>query len=184
MADTQHSADGRRQFDRLSDILKVQLDNLHSDVKGMESVLQELTKAITKLAVMEERQANAHIAIERAFGILTKIEERVGALEKAVINTSRTSLWVDRALWATAAAALMYILRRDLNDVVRDVSGKVSAAKVSALVGQSIAAYLLLKHAQAVIERWDALAILLTILVAPDNFRKVINMKYSSGAKT
>tara|TARA_R110000868_G_scaffold139682_1_gene354714 strand:+ start:249 stop:539 length:291 start_codon:yes stop_codon:yes gene_type:complete len=76
------------------------------------------------------------------------------------------------------------ILRRDLNDVVRDVSGKVSAAKVSALVGQSIAAYLLLKHAQAVIERWDALAILLTILVAPDNFRKVINMKYSSGAKT
>ena len=112
MADTQRSEDGRRQFDRLSDILKVQLDNLHSDVKGMESVLQELTKAITKLAVMEERQANAHIAIERAFGILSKIEERVGALEKAVINTSRTSLWVDRALWATAAAALMYIAKK------------------------------------------------------------------------
>ena len=111
MTDTQRSED-RRQFDRLSDVLKVQLENLHSDVKGMESVLQELTKAITKLAVMEERQSNAHIAIERAFGILTKIEERVGALEKAVVNSSRTSLWFDRALWAFAAVAIMFVARK------------------------------------------------------------------------
>ena len=74
-------------------------------------------------------------------------------------------------------------IRRDLNDLVRGLDGKVSAAKTSALLGQGIAAYLLLAHSQTVLERWDALAILLTILVAPDSFRKVVNLKYSAGAK-
>lgn len=73
-------------------------------------------------------------------------------------------------------------VRRDLNDLVRGLDGKVSAAKTSALLGQGIAAYLLLAYSQTVLERWDSLAILLTILVAPDSFRKVVNMKYA-GAK-
>ena len=71
-------------------------------------------------------------------------------------------------------------VRRDLNDLIRGPDGKVSAAKTSALVGQGIAAYLLLAYSQTVLERWDALAILLTILVAPDNFRKIVNMRYGN----
>ena len=71
-------------------------------------------------------------------------------------------------------------VRRDLNDLVRGPDGKVSAAKTSAIVGQGIAAYLLLAYSQVVLERWDALAILLTILVAPDNFRKIVNMRYAN----
>ena len=96
----------------VAEVLQVQLENLHRDVKGMEQVLQELTKAITKLAVMEERQSNAHQAIERAFGILSKIEERVAALERVVVNSTRTSTWVDRGVWAAAAAAAVYIAKK------------------------------------------------------------------------
>lgn len=71
-------------------------------------------------------------------------------------------------------------IRRDLNDLVRDANGRVSSAKVGMNTGQLIAAYLLLKHSQFIIDRWDALAILLTILVAPDMFKKFINLKYGA----
>ena len=71
-------------------------------------------------------------------------------------------------------------VRRDLNDLVRTPQGQVSEAKVWSNVGKFIAAYLLLHHAQYIIERWDALTILLTILVLPDLFKKVLEMKYGS----
>lgn len=96
----------------VAEVLRVQLQSLHSDVKNMEDVLKDLTSAITKLAVMEERQANAHQAIERAFSVLVKLEERVGDLEKTVVNSSRTSMWVDRGMWAAAAAVAVYVAKR------------------------------------------------------------------------
>lgn len=102
----------QRVLSGITDVLRVQLEGLHKDVKGMEQVLQDLTKAITRLAVMEERQSNAHLAIERAFGLLTKIEERVSGVEQAVNNVTRTSLWVDRGVWAAAAAGAMYIAKK------------------------------------------------------------------------
>ena len=71
-------------------------------------------------------------------------------------------------------------LRRDLNDLVRTPEGKVAEAKVWSNVGKFIAAWLLIHHTEYIIERWDALTILLTILVLPDLFKKVLEMKYGS----
>lgn len=102
----------RRQMANVAEVLRVQLQSLHADVKGMEDVLKELTSAITKLAVMEERQANAHQAIERAFSVLVKLEERVGEIELAMRDSTRTSIWVDRGIWAAAAAAAVYIAKK------------------------------------------------------------------------
>lgn len=72
------------------------------------------------------------------------------------------------------------MLRRDLNDLVRTPTGQVAEAKVWSNVGKFIAAYLLLHYSEYIIERWDALTILLTILVLPDLFKKVLEMKYGS----
>lgn len=104
--------DEQRTVSSITEVLRVELGALHKDVKGMEQVLQDLTKAITRLAVMEERQSNAHLAIERAFSLLTKIEERVASVEQAVNNVTRTSLWVDRGVWAVAAAGVMYVAKK------------------------------------------------------------------------
>ena len=46
-----------------SHVLNLQLKTLHEDVSEMKSVLKDLATAITKLALIEERQANAAAAL-------------------------------------------------------------------------------------------------------------------------
>ena len=75
-------------------------------------------------------------------------------------------------------------LRRDLNDLVRDKGGKVSLGKAGAVAGQVIAAKLLLEHSEFIIDRADALAILLAALIAPEIVKKLLTMKYGNGSAT
>ena len=88
------------------------MEVLHEDVSEMKAVLKDLTSAITKLALIEERQTQAAVAQERAFTALERIESRVAALERAAPDTTRTSLWVDRAVWASLAAGATYIAKK------------------------------------------------------------------------
>jgi len=69
-------------------------------------------------------------------------------------------------------------LRRDINDLVRDESGKVSPSKIGGMIGQGIAVNYLLWHWEKVIGSWDILTILLSVLVAPELFKKLLAMKY------
>jgi len=78
--------------------------------------MKELSAAILKLALVEERQAHASQAMERSFRLLEKLEQRVDGiairvteLEKAEPNQKRAADWVDRAVWAAATAAVVYI---------------------------------------------------------------------------
>ena len=81
-------------------VLTVKIDMLHSDVVDMKTALNELSKAITKLALVEERQAQTADAMERAFKAISKIEERLSALELAAPKTKETNAWVDRFILA------------------------------------------------------------------------------------
>lgn len=89
---------------------------LHADIAEMKSAIKEVAQALTKLALVEERQTYQAAALERAFKAveiqgekIEKIDARVIELEKGEQNQQRTSDWVDRAVWAivsfTAAAA-------------------------------------------------------------------------------
>lgn len=73
------------------------------------------------------------------------------------------------------------ILRRDLNDLVRDESGHLSPAKIGTLVGQWLSVKLILQHGDKLIGNWDSLTVLFTVLVAPELFKKLVNMKYGAG---
>ena len=81
-------------------VLTVKLDMLHSDVVDMKTALNQLSKAITKLALVEERQAQTADALERAFKAISKIEDRLSALEHAAPKSKETSAWVDRFILA------------------------------------------------------------------------------------
>lgn len=76
------------------------------------------------------------------------------------------------------------ILRRDLNDLVRDQSGHLSPAKVGTLIGQWLAVKLILQHGSEIIANWDSLTVLFGVLIAPELFKKLLNMKYSTPAET
>jgi chromosome segregation ATPase len=93
-------------------VLNLQLKTLHEEVSEMKSVLKDLATAITKLALIEERQANAAAALERAFGALERVESRVSALEKEVPANKRVSVWVDRAIWAGMGLLVMTVMKK------------------------------------------------------------------------
>lgn len=70
------------------------------------------------------------------------------------------------------------ILRRDLNDLVRDESGRLSPTKIGTLVGQWLSVKLILENGTAIIANWDSLTVLFSVLIAPELFKKLMNMKY------
>lgn len=95
------------------------LRSLHLDVGDIKGALKDLTAAITKLALIEERQTQASLALERAFGAVEKLEdklngidERLRSIEKNDVNQSRTSEYVDKAIWAAVGLLAMFAASR------------------------------------------------------------------------
>lgn len=90
-------------------LLALKLQSLHEDVGDIKGTLQNLTAAITKLALVEERLSVTMTAQERAFGAIASVEKRLSALEAKVPVTDSTMKWVDRGITAIVAAACMFI---------------------------------------------------------------------------
>jgi hypothetical protein len=76
------------------------------------------------------------------------------------------------------------MLRRDLNDLVRDESGHLSPSKVGTLMGQWLSVKLILENGKEIISNWDSLTVLFSVLIAPELFKKLMNMKYSGTTTT
>lgn len=93
-------------------LLSHRLDTLHSDVGEMKAAMRELTTAITKLALIEERQTHAALAQERAFNVLSKLEERVARLETLAPANKRVNIWLDRASWAGLGLLAMLLVKK------------------------------------------------------------------------
>lgn len=102
----------RRTGDGPLQVIAAKLESLHGDVGDMKLVLRDLTTAVTKLAIVEERQAQASLALERAFKVIEKVELRLDALEKAAPAAAQTSTWVNNAMWAAAAVAATFIAKK------------------------------------------------------------------------
>ena len=91
------------------DLLSARLQSLHEDVGDIKSTLQNLTAAITKLALVEERLSVTMAAQERAFAAIGNVEKRLAALENKVPVTDNAMKWVDRGITAIVAAAAMFV---------------------------------------------------------------------------
>jgi hypothetical protein len=106
------------------------LEVIAHKVTKVEASMDKVADALTKLAVIEERQTADRAALERAFTAiqvteercaqafektvakLEKIESRVDTLEQAAPITAQTSQWVMTAVWAVVAATAMYIAKK------------------------------------------------------------------------
>lgn len=94
------------------EVLNQRLATLHEDVSEMKAVLKELTSAVNKLALVEQQQDQMARAMERAFLAIEKVEMRVAEIEKRLPEVTRTSVWVDRAVWGAVAAACALALKK------------------------------------------------------------------------
>lgn len=94
------------------DTLSVRLGVLHEDVSEIKTALSKLSEAITKLALVEERQMQTSATLERITEALTTIDTRVDVLEKAQPKQTETSRWVDRTITAVLVLSLTFVVKK------------------------------------------------------------------------
>lgn len=82
-------------------VLLARLEQMQGDLVDMKSALRELTAAVGRLAVIEEKQSNTAATLERAFTALQKVEDRnekmdlrVKAIELAMPGLKEIRRWV------------------------------------------------------------------------------------------
>ena len=71
--------------------------------------------------------------------------------------------------------------RRQFNESFQNPDKSFSPAKAIAIVAQVITLFQMNLHFAELVGKWDSLTVVLTFLVAPDVFKKFLNMKYGNG---
>ena len=108
MADEWSGEERRRDMREINELTS-KLFSLHEDVSEIKGALRDLTSAITKLALIEERQTVTNAALERAFVAISRVEDRLAELERMTPINNQSRLWVERFILALAGAALAFI---------------------------------------------------------------------------
>ncbi len=93
-------------------VLNLKVDTMSTAVVDIKATLKELTNAVTKLTLIEERQNHAATALDRALKTIETIDHRVNALEIYVPANKQTSVWIDRATWAGMGLLAMLVLKK------------------------------------------------------------------------
>lgn len=136
----------RRAEDKNVQVLTTKIEGLAQDMNEMKHGIAKMADALTKLAIVEERQTQTILAQERAFKALERVEERqrthellcrdqdkevrqliadsnerlaarVGELEKAEPMQAQTSKWVTAGVLGALALLASFIVPRILERV-------------------------------------------------------------------
>ena len=136
----------RRAEDKNVQVLATKIEGLAQDMGEMKQGIAKMADALTKLAIVEERQTQTILAQERAFKALERVEERqrlheqqchdqdkevrqliadsnerlsarIGELEKAEPMQAQTSRWVMAAVWGAAGLLALFVVPRILERV-------------------------------------------------------------------
>ena len=131
----------KRTDDGVIDVLAERVEGLCSDMGEMKIGIAKMADALTKLAIVEERQTQTILAQERAFKALERVEERqrqhelqcrdqdkevrqliadsnerlsirVAELEKEEPMQAQTSKWGTAAVWGALALLASFIVPR------------------------------------------------------------------------
>lgn len=100
-------------------VVITRLGILSDDVGELKETLRQIATAVTRLALVEERQMQTNEALSRAFKQidkldmkLTGIEQRLGTLERMQPLQQQTNWWVMTSLWIAAGAAVMFVAKK------------------------------------------------------------------------
>ena len=131
----------RRASDGAVNVLAERIDGLCTDMSEMKHGITKMADALTKLAIVEERQTQTILAQERAFKALERVEERqrlhelvckdqdkevrqliadsnerlsgrVAELEKAEPMQEQTGKWVMAAVWGAAGLLALFVAKQ------------------------------------------------------------------------
>jgi hypothetical protein len=85
------------------------IEMLVHKVSRLEEAIGKMAESVNRLAIMEERQMADRQAVERAFTEIKRLQEITVEHEKQIILSARATVWVERGVWAAAAAAVLAI---------------------------------------------------------------------------
>lgn len=92
-------------------LLTHKVEALHSDMGEMKLVMRDVASALTKLALIDERQSKMLETQERIFKLIDKLDNRVDTLEKSEGKQNQAATWVFAAVWGAAGLLAMYIAK-------------------------------------------------------------------------
>ena len=92
-------------------LLTNKVESLHEDMSEMKVVMRDIANALTKLAIIDERQEKMSETQGRIFRVLDNHAERINELEKDDRRQSLAVNWVFGATWAAAGAFGMIVLK-------------------------------------------------------------------------
>jgi ribosomal protein S15P/S13E len=110
-----HDKDDLRSIaNEANDVVRIErithhIQRIREDQHAMRAAIERMSEAVTRLALVEERQASASSAIDRLAHTLEKLDERLRRLEVAEPMQARSSEWIMNAVWAAAAGAVMFV---------------------------------------------------------------------------
>ena len=100
-------------------VVITRLGLLSEDVGELKETLRQIASAVTRLALVEERQMQTNEALSRAFKQIDKldlklvgIEQRLGTLERMQPLQQQTNGWVMTSVWIIAGAAVMFVAKK------------------------------------------------------------------------
>ena len=100
-------------------VVITRLGLLSEDVGELKETLRQIASAVTRLALVEERQMQTNEALSRAFKQidkldlkLTGIEQRLGTLERMQPLQQQTNGWVMTSVWVAAGAAVVFVAKK------------------------------------------------------------------------
>lgn len=85
------------------------MEDMRRSQDEMRVSMRQFADALTRLVLLEERQATASNAIERMVESIGRLDERLRKLEVSDPLQAKSSEWIMSAMWAAAAAAVMFI---------------------------------------------------------------------------
>lgn len=97
-----------------SDVVRIErlthhIQSIREDQHAMRAAIERMSEAVTRLALVEERQSATSTAIERLVQSMEKLDERLRRLEVAEPMQAKAAEWVQSAVWAAAAAAVVFM---------------------------------------------------------------------------
>lgn len=82
------------------------VEHMSSDIAEIKGTMAKVAEAVSKLAIVEERQTSDRAEIARIFKRLDSIDDRLKAIELSQPLQKQATDWVGKAVWAVVAAVL------------------------------------------------------------------------------
>lgn len=92
--------------------MRTEISAISQGLQEVKGTLSKVVDVLERMARLEERHANTANALERAFSSISKIESRVGHIERQQPMQKLVAGWVINGAWAAVGVFATIALKK------------------------------------------------------------------------